>query len=135
MYLIHPKHIQNILTCSNRAPSTGISHSNPASLPNTITMFSYAVTFRLVLLHPSTKRSIISSRSCSSSQQKTKSSACEKPGNFHSLPSINIYIILPILNFISSVTASTLALKSQVNINTTLAQTPFNPEILTLTLP
>ena len=80
----YPKYL-NSDTYSNRAPSTWISHSNPSSKPNTITLLLPALNFRSLSLTQHNKMPYHHLRSSSYSPHKTKSSAYKRPGNLHSL--------------------------------------------------
>ena len=113
-------------------PSTRISYFNHSSLLNTITLLLFAFIFRYLLpfrslLHTWTKCPTFTFRCSSDSPYKTKSSACKRPGNLHSLPSSrNLTSILLIPIFTSFITVSIYTLKSQGD--TTLCHTTINPE-------
>ena len=108
----YPKYL-NSDTYSNRAPSTRISHPNPFSPPNTITLLLSALISKPLFLHTSTKRPTITFRPSSNSTQnqiiyilETKqsplSSLLQKPNSHPPHP-----------HFTSFITASIYTLKSQ----------------------
>ena len=63
----HPKYI-GYETCSNHVQSRKISHTDPSSPPNTITLLLTPLTFRTLLLHTSAQHSITTFSSFSDSK-------------------------------------------------------------------